>query len=100
MLCLTTKPSKQKVQNLTTARSVRTYLTLHIISTKTLEFTETNSYFYSCTYEKNIVNLLPAVGRFFVNLLTDRKVVGLTQKYSLLAEDINQASNFFLLAIS
>ena len=47
-----------------------------------------------------VVNLLPAVGRFFVNLLTDRKNVGLTQKYSLLSRDINQVSNFFLLAIA
>ena len=44
------------------------------------------------------VNLLPAVGRFFVNLLT--QVVGSTQNYSLPAGDMNQASNFFLLAIA
>ena len=78
---------------------MRTYLTLHI--TKTLGFTETN--FYSCTYKKTylaVINLSPAVGRFFVNLLTDRKVVGSTQKYYVLTGDINQASNFFLLAIA
>ena len=47
-----------------------------------------------------VANLLPVVGRFFVNLLTNRKVVGSAQKYSVVAGDMNQISNFFLLAIS
>ena len=67
-----------------------------------MELNETNSYFYSCTYKKKylaVVNLLPAVGRFFMNLLTDRKAVGSTQKYSLLAGDINQASIFLSLQL-
>ena len=46
-----------------------------------------------------LVNLVPAVGRFFVNFLTGRKGKGSTQKYSLLAGDINQASDFFLLQL-
>ena len=79
-------------------------MTLQINSIKTLEFTETNSYFYSCTYEKKktylaVVSLLPAVGKFFMNLLTDRKAVGSTQKYFLLAGDINLASIFISLQL-
>ena len=66
-------------------------------SKKTLEFTETNSYFYSFTYKKK--NIFGSSSYqwvdFFVNLLTERKVVDSTPKYSLLAGDINQASIFF-----
>ena len=36
--------------------------------------------------------MLP-VGRFFVNLLADRKVVDSTPKYSLLAGDTNQENS-------
>ena len=66
-----------------------------MISKKTLEFTETNNYFYGCTYEKTylaVTNFLPAVRRFFLNLLTNSKVVGPTQKHFLLPRDINQGS--------
>ena len=67
-----------------------------------MELNETNSYFYSCTYEKKylaVVNLSPAVGGFFMNLLTDRKAVEATQKYSLLVGDINEASVFLSLQL-
>ena len=37
---------------------------------------------------------LTTVGRFFVNLLADRKVVDSTPKYYLLAGDTKQASIF------
>ena len=63
------------------------------------EFTETNSYFYSFTYIKNIFSSSSyqwGVG-FFVNLLTDRKVVDSTPKYSLLVGDTNQVSIYFSL---
>ena len=93
------EPSILKVQNLTTARSLKTYLTLQIISTKTLEFTETNSYFYSYTFEKTYLAVLLTIRYIFVNLLTDRKIAVSTPKYSLLAGNLNQASNFFLLTI-
>ena len=70
-------------------------------SIKTLEFTETNSYFYSFTYGKNIFSsssLVRSTGIpvdwFFVNLLADRKVVGLTPKYSLADGDTNKPSIF------
>ena len=46
-----------------------------------------------------VVSLLPAVGKFFMNLLTDRKAVGSTQKYFLLAGDINLASIFISLQL-
>ena len=55
-------------------------------SMKTLEFTETNSYFYSFTYERNICSSSSYQWvDFFVNLLADRKAVDSTPKYSLLA---------------
>ena len=64
-------------------------------SIKALEFTETNSYFYSFTYEKNIFSSSSYQWvDFFVNLLADRKAVDSTPKYSLLAGDKNQASIF------
>ena len=64
-------------------------------SIKTLEFTETSSYFYSFTYEKNIFSSSSYQWvDFFVNLLADRKAVDSTPKYSLLAGDKNQASIF------
>ena len=64
-------------------------------SIKTLEFTETNSYFHSFTYEKNIFSSLSYQWVFFfVNLLADRKAVDSTPRYSLLAGDKNQASIF------
>ena len=65
-------------------------------SIKTMEFTETNSYFYSFTYGKKTAKyqfILP-VDRFFVNLLADRKSVDSIPKYSLLDGDTNQASIF------
>ena len=62
-------------------------------SIKTLEFTETNSYFYSFTYEKNIFTSSSyQVVDIFVNLLADRRAVDSTPKYSLLAGDSTQAS--------
>ena len=63
-------------------------------SIKTLEFTETNSYFYSSPYEKkNIFSSSSSQWvNIFVNLLADRKAVDSAPKYSLLAEDKNQAS--------
>ena len=67
-----------------------------------MQLNETNSYFYSCTYKKKylaVVNLSPAVGGFFMNLLTDRKAVEATQKYSLLVGDINEASVFLSLQL-
>ena len=71
-------------------------------SIKTLEFTETNSYFYSFTYRKKHMQqfILPVrstgipVDRFFVNLLADRKAVGSKPKYSLIDGDTNQPSIF------
>ena len=64
-------------------------------SIKTLEFTETNSYFYSFTYEKNIFSSSSYQWvDFFVNLLADWKAVDSTPKYSLIAGDKNQASIF------
>ena len=63
---------------------------------KTLEFTETNSYFYSFTYGKKtyLAVHLTSGYRFFVNLLADRKAVDSTPKYYLLDGDTNQASIF------
>ena len=63
---------------------------------KTLEFTETNSYFYSFTYEKKtyLAVHLTSGQILFENLLADRKAVDSTPKYSLLAGDKNQASIF------
>ena len=64
-------------------------------SIKTLEFTETNSYFHSFTYEKNIFSSSSYQWvDFFVNLLADRKAVDSTPKYYLLDGDTNQASVF------
>ena len=64
-------------------------------SIKTLEFTKTNSYFYSFTYEKNIFSSsFYQWVDFFVNLLADRRAVDSTPTYSLLACDTNQASIF------
>ena len=64
-------------------------------SIKTLEFTETNSYFYSFTYEKNIFSSsFYQWVDFFVNLLADRRAVDSTPTYSLLACHTNQASIF------
>ena len=56
-------------------------------SIKTLEFTETNSYFYSFTNEKTYlaVSLSYQWVDFFLNLLADRKTVDSTTKHSLLA---------------
>ena len=75
-------------------------------SIKTLEFTETNSYFYSFTYGKNIFSissLLRSTGipvdRFFVNLLADRNTVGSIPKYSLLDRDTISLSSIFSLYI-
>ena len=65
-------------------------------SLKTLEFTRTNSYFYSFTYEKNIL-VSPSYQRvnFFRNLsMSDIKAVDSTPKYSLLTWDKNGASIF------
>ena len=64
-------------------------------SIKTLEFTETNSYFHSFTYEKNIFSSSSYQWvDFFVNLLADRKAVDSTPKYYLLPWNTNQASFF------
>ena len=64
-------------------------------SIKTLEFTETNGYFYSFTYgKKHIWQFILPADRFFVSLLADRKAVDSTPKYSLLDGDTNQASIF------
>ena len=65
-------------------------------SIKTLEFTETNSYVYSFTYEKNIFSTWSYQWvDFFVNLLEDRKAAMDSKgKYSLLVWDTNQASIF------
>ena len=56
-------------------------------SMKTLEFTKTNSWFYSFTYEKK--NIFSSSSYqwvdFFVNLLADKKAVDSTPKYYLLA---------------
>ena len=35
-----------------------------------------------------VISLLSAAGKYFMNLLTDRKAVGSTQKYYLLAGDL------------
>ena len=63
-------------------------------SIKTLEFTKTNSCFYSFTYEKK--NIFSSSSYqwvdFFVNLLADKKAVDSTPKHSLLPGDTNQAS--------
>ena len=59
----------------------------------TLGFTETNSYFYSFTYEqKNIFrsSSYQWVDIFFVNLLANGKAVDSTPICSLLAADKNQ----------
>ena len=51
-------------------------------SIKTLEFTETNSYFYRLTYEKNIFTsyfFLP-VGRFFCEFVGRQKSCGINTK--------------------
>ena len=68
-------------------------------STKILEFTETNSCFYSFTYEKKYISSSSSCQwvDFFVNLLADRKVINSTPKYYLLARDTNQASIFLSL---
>ena len=64
-------------------------------SIKTLEFTETNGYFYSFTYgKKHIWQFILPADRFFVSLLADRKAVDSTPKYSLLDGDTNQVSIF------
>ena len=65
---------------------VLTYLT-GATSIKTLEFTETNSYFYNFTNEKTYlaVSLSYQWVDFFLNLLADRKTVDSTTKHSLLA---------------
>ena len=64
-------------------------------SIETLEFTKTNCYFHSFTYEKNIFSSSSYQWvDFFVNLLADRKAVDSTPKYSLLAGDKNQTSIF------
>ena len=65
-------------------------------SIKTLEFTETNSYFHSFTYQKKtyLAVQLTSGQIFFENLLADRKAVDLTPKCYLLAGDKNQASIF------
>ena len=64
-------------------------MTQKFVSIKTLEFTGTNSYFYSFTYEENIFSNSSHqwLDFFFVNLLADRKAVDSTPKYSLLAGD-------------
>ena len=58
---------------------------------KTLEFTETNSCFYSFTYGKNIFGSSSYQG---IDLLVDRKAVDSTPKYSLLDGDTNRGSIF------
>ena len=64
---------------------------------KTPEFIETNSYFDSFTYEKNIFSSLSFQWvDFFVNLLADRKAVDSTPKHALLGGNKNQASIFLL----
>ena len=65
-------------------------------SIKTQEFTETNSFFYSFTYDKNIFSSSSrqTVCSFFENLLADRKAVDSTPEYYLFAEHTNQASIF------
>ena len=66
-------------------------------SIKTLEFAETNSYFYIFTYQKNIYLAVSSSDQwvdFSVNLLAVRKAVDLTPKYFLLAWNTNQASVF------
>ena len=65
-------------------------------SIKTLEFYETNSYFYSMIYEKNLFGsyFILKVGIFFVNLLADRKAVDSAPKYYLLTWATNQGSTF------
>ena len=66
-------------------------------SIKTLGFTETNSYFYSYTYEKNIFSSSSYQWvDFFLDLLVDRKAVDSTPKYSLLSVNTNQVSVFLL----
>ena len=71
-------------------------MTQKFVSIKTLEFTGTNSYFYSFTYEENIFSNSSHqwLDFFFVNLLADRKAVDSTPKYSLLAGEKNQATIF------
>ena len=67
-------------------------------SIKTLEFTETNSYFYSFTYEKTAYLAVSSCYQWvnvFVNLLAGRKAVDSTPEYSLLAWNTNQASISF-----
>ena len=58
-------------------------------SIKTLELTETNSYFYCFTYEKKKTYLAVSSSYqwvdYFLNLLADRKAVDSTLNYSLLA---------------
>ena len=66
-------------------------------SIETLEFTKTNSYFYSFTYEKKTIIFSSSSYQwvdFFVHLLPDRKAVDSTPKYSLLSGDKSQASIF------
>ena len=56
--------------------------------TSPLEFTETNSYFYSFTYEKTAYLAVSSCYQWvdvFVNLLAGRKAVDSTPEYSLLA---------------
>ena len=71
-------------------------MTQKFVSIKTLEFTGTNSYFYSFTYEENIFSNSSHqwVDFFFVNLLADRKAVDSTPKFLCLLEIQNQASVF------
>ena len=50
-------------------------------SIKTLEFTESNSFFIASLMEKKYLAVHLTSGQLFVNLLADRKVVDSTLKY-------------------
>ena len=58
---------------------------------KTLEFTETNSYFYSFTYKETNLAVHLTNGQIFL-WISWQTTVDSTSKYSLLAGDTNQTS--------
>ena len=87
--------SKSKVK----ATSLRTPFKLHIISTRTLEFSDLcqitdTAAFIATPMKKHIQQFILPLASFFQ--FVDRKVVSFMPKYSLLAVDTNQVSIFFL----